>query len=197
MKIDALGIMATVKAIAPLQGIPEPAARLRARIGSVDAVLRAGAASKESDTAFRAGCTRMLADVEDMRRAWVSAFGFDWETGEALPMWRRPRTPLVPLLQSAYVSEDQLRFNKPWMNAAAVALRAERTAELAAIPKPTAAQVEAARKERDRAERERGRAAADARRQEEELVSFRVGTLRRVKFPSERPARARTMSRWG
>jgi len=199
MHIDATGIMRSARLFhpKPIQGPATPAARLRLRIAIAEAVLKAGAASEGSDPAFRAGCTRMLEAVLDMRTAWVSAFGFDWETGAALPHWQRPRTSLVPLLQRAYVCESQMRGHKPWVEADGVVARIAHAADEAMRSKPTVAQVEAARKERDRVEHAQRAAAAEARRQEDDLVSFRAGTLRQFRFPNERVARARTASRWG
>lgn len=199
MRIDAVGIMREARRYKPkpIAGLAEPAAYLRDRIAKAEAILAAGRDSEASPDSFRAGCAEMLAHVHELRRAWVGAFGRDWVTGEPVPVWKRPDTVHVALMQSAYVSADQLRFHKGWVRAANMTERIC-MAERQALERP--AREEAARRaqvERLAKERADRLAALDARRQETERVAFRTGTQIRVAFPSERKPKQKVMSRWG
>lgn len=199
MRIDALGIMqdARLRKLKPIQGLAEPAAYLRDRIGKAEAILAAGRDNEACSDTFRAGCARLLAEVHEMRRAWVGAFGRDWHTGEPVPIWKRPDTVNVRLMQSAYVCHEQLRFHRGWVKASNVAERIHR-AEQRELGRPAMeaaarAAAERARVEADRLRRQR----TEAQRQEAELEAFRAGTLRFVKFPDERRPKQKVRSRWG
>jgi hypothetical protein len=199
MRIDAVGIMQEARRYKPkpIAGLAEPAAVLRDRIGKAEAILGAGRDSEASPDSFRAGCAEMLAHVHELRRAWVGAFGRDWVTGEPVPVWKRPDTIHVALMQSAYVSADQLRFHKGWVRAANMTERIH-MAERQELERPAREEAEgiaaAEHLVKQRADR---LTALEARRQEQDRVAFRTGTQTRVAFPNERKARQKVASRWG
>lgn len=194
MKIASVDIARQARAAAPkpLDGVPGPAAALRKRIGLVEAVLAAGAAVEGSDPAFRRWCSERLPAVQEMRQAWVSAFGYDWDTGRRLRAYECPRVALVPLLQRGYIEIGQLDHHKPWRDAATVADRVLKVADEAIKPRPSAAfqaRLKAVADEQARAQRMQERQEAWAQR---ELEEFRAGKQPRFRFPVRGRVRERT-----
>lgn len=199
MKIDAVGIVERARKDIPatLEGVNQDAGHLRAKIGLVAAILRAGAFSKESPQTFRDGCGALYAKAIAMKEGWELAFGVDWNTGEPLPLRRlRQETVEMRLIQRSYVSLDQLRKFRPWADAENVANKIAR-----------AAQDELNRPARERAAAEREKREAEARKAEQakemdaarvlrDLEAFRQGRQPRVPFPDERQKQA-VRSRWG